>query len=489
MEENDDIKKKQELLVSIILSRGYMELDAFGYDNEARENFLKEFGLLDLSNEIDDKFIQLGRTSDITTRDRLKQEIASLKNDACERCRECLKNQGVDVDEVVGKHMSWDELKEQLAKQLEENFGISRGNAEKSGLLDEDVITRGTKNEFIMDDTVERRKKLKEAGIPFKAEDGKIRLEMELRAQQGVCYDDTPQNRRILDENEMEYIEMAQGNNLRTNGKNVLFVPFNWLNAADKGYNSKLARTVLRGSKVAIAGTLLGPAGAVLLLAYYKCKQHLINEKAHNLSLAERKALKHGLTVYKENKDKYGRTQPMYYYQKDGKTYSVGAHDVRIPDKVKGIRLSPVDKERLRRGELVELKDAKGKEFGIRIDINRPNILQEYYRENKRDKNMKEVPGSSSSDKEKLEWIASHGAEGITQIFSDKHMNLERDVFLSQYGMRQLYMQFRMSKIEMEKSTDETRKQGAKESIHEADAALKDIAESEIAKLGRKMGR
>ena len=489
MANNDELEKKQRILTDIVMSNGYMELDAFGYDSEAREKFLDEFGLTDLANEIDDKFILMGRTSDHATREQLKEEINDLKEEVCKQCRDILKSQGVDVDDVLGKQPTWDELKEQLAKQLEDDLGISRENAEKAGLLDQDVITRGTKGEIIMDDTLERRKKLKEAGVPFTAKDGKIKLEMELRAQQGVVYEDTPKNRHLLDENEIEYIEMAQGNKLHRNGRPSLFVPFNWLNTVDKGFNSSLGRFAMRSSKLAVAGTILGPAGAILLLSYYICKKHFVNEKVHNLSLGERKALDHGLTVYKENKDKFGRIQPMYYYKQDGKVYSVGARDVRIPDKVKGIKLSPVEKEKLRRGELVELEDAKGKEFGIRIDVSRPDVLREYYRENKRDRNMTAVPGQSASDRDKLEWIAAHGAEGITQIFSDKHHNVERDTFLSQHGMRQLYMEYRMSKIELERTSDETRKQGCQEAISESDAALKEIAESELAKISRKMGR
>ena len=192
MANNDELEKKQRILTDIVMSNGYMELDAFGYDSEAREKFLDEFGLTDLANEIDDKFILMGRTSDHATREQLKEEINDLKEEVCKQCRDILKSQGVDVDDVLGKQPTWDELKEQLAKQLEDDLGISRENAEKAGLLDQNVITRGTKGEIIMDDTLERRKKLKEAGVPFTAKDGKIKLEMELRAQQGVVYEDTP---------------------------------------------------------------------------------------------------------------------------------------------------------------------------------------------------------------------------------------------------------------------------------------------------------
>ena len=62
------------------------------------------------------------------------------------------------------------------------------------------------------------------------------------------------------------------------------------------------------------------------------------------------------------------------------------------------------------------LKDKKGNEFGVRIDVTKPSCIQEYYKERKNDREMKKVPTKTSPDREKLEWIARKGFQGISDI-------------------------------------------------------------------------
>lgn len=484
----DEEEKKQRKLVEIIMSKGDVGIATFNFNEEDRERFFKDFDLWDMVKEMDDKEIKAWIETDKVKADALNDEIRQLRQDLCSKCREILVQQGVDVEKVCGKEKSWDELREELAAQLE-GIGISRENAEKAGLLDEDIITEGVEGTFTLDDTPEMRKRLKENDIEYTAKNGKITLNMRMEAKQGVSFKDTRENRKILDDNEVQYIEYAQGHYLNPWESKCLFVPYNWMNSYDKGYNTKLGGLIVRGGKVAAAGTLLGPGGAVLMLTYYGLKKGLRDNKLPYLSYGEKKALANGLTVFKDTKDRNGRPVKVYIHQEGKKYISVDAHDVRIPDRVRGVVLTPIEKQKLRQGQLLELEDNAGRRFAVRIDISRPNSLREYVIENKRDKTMKEAPQASASDKEKLEWIARYGAEGISQIFGEKRNNLKRDTFLDKYEMRVMYGQYRASKG-MENSTqDETRKQGIRESISEADQAIKDIAEGELAKMSRKMGR
>lgn len=185
----------------------------------------------------------------------------------------------------------------------------------------------------------------------------------------------------------------------------------------------------------------------------------------------ERKALKQGLTFYKEGQ---GGEPARYYFSDMGKICSVEARHVKIPNMVKGITLSPIEREKLRKGELVTLKDKKGNEFAVRIDVTRRNGLQEYYKDGR---SMKSVPSPQSPDEVKLEYIKEKGFGGIHDIYGEKTLNLERDTFLDRFGLKADYMHVRETSI---REGNDYRMSPA---FQEADNGLRTKAEQELGKI------
>ena len=180
----------------------------------------------------------------------------------------------------------------------------------------------------------------------------------------------------------------------------------------------------------------MSPSGAiVLLLVMQKSGLYQQLNKPKELKPSEMKALRSGLTVYKE--DERGRSK--YYYMDKGNVCSVDARNVRLPNVYNGIRLSAVQMDMLRKGQLVTFEDKKGEEIGLRIDINKSGGIQEYYREMRTEKDMKKKPTRLSSDNDKLTWIKRKGMEGIEDIYGKKSINLELEDFLGRHGLSQAY--------------------------------------------------
>lgn len=127
------------------------------------------------------------------------------------------------------------------------------------------------------------------------------------------------------------------------------------------------------------------------------------------------------------------------------------------------------------------LKDKKGEEFGVRIDVTKPNCVQEYYKERKNDREMKEVPTRISDDEKKLEWIARKGFQGISDIYGNKTLNLERDTFLSKYDLKNLFTDYRSKVIQLQGR--ESMKEELTKDLERIDGKIKDKANEEVLRI------
>lgn len=482
-------EKDMNRMIGIALHGGNANYGIFNYDKDQREEFLRRYGWWERASRAETLRDEAAFTADAARSRQCTDEAKKLEREIYRECRKQLQEAGVDLEKVLGPEREWEEMVGQLAEQLQA-IGIDRETAAKAGLLDEEIITRGADGRFTLADTVSQREKLKKAGIDFTAKDGRITIDVRLKAKKGVAYEDTPDNRRRLDEAELEYIEMALGHNLHSNGRNALFVPFNWLNRAEQGYNSKLAQNIKQLALIGGAALFTGPGVTLALFVALRrtpLRQNLF--KAHELTYAQRKAIEQGLTAYKENRDRQGNIHPTFYYQENGMLYSVAAHDVRIPEKVNGVKLSPLQREKLRQGELLELCNDKGEEFGLRVDLTHPNGLREYYRAMKSDKTMTAKPGAASSDDEKLSWIAKHGAQGVDDIFGRTDRDLVRDAFLARYGLKDSYAEYRNAQRVQGKDPGTDRGRKAEASMQETDARLRSMATDELEKISKSRGR
>ena len=183
------------------------------------------------------------------------------------------------------------------------------------------------------------------------------------------------------------------------------------------------------------------------------------------LTRAEAKALMAGEAIYRE--DKTGRE--MYIYMYNGNRYIMDAGDLVLPRQVDGVKLTILERERIRRGELVAVSDKDGEQIAFRVDPTSRDNIKRYYLNLKRDRQMTAVPGMFSDGKDKLEYIAQAGRKGIDDIFGTKARDKSRERFLSRYNLSSLYNH---------KSGD----QADLQTMERLDRRIRDVAELEYNK-------
>jgi hypothetical protein len=404
-------RQDQEQLIRLVLNHGRIGEEEFDYDTDYRKEFARRYGLESLFDRYDRVTEQ-----DEDLGERIEAEVER-------RAREELRRAGVDTDRVFGQPLSARERAESLLDQLAE-AGIDRDLAEELGLdnltvLSEDGVIIGMN----VNDTPKNRATLEDNDIEYAKAGDKLRVRLHVEAREGVSFDNTAEVRRVLDENEMDYIRMAEGQRL--------FVPSNWHNMKYPYTNSQLVKNTLRLAGLAAFG-ILNPVAAVLVIVTLKklgvVKHLLLHDQ--EITSFERKALMEGLTVYKNDPKKGER----YFYLNEGNLCSMNARDVPIPRRLHGIPLTPEQREQLRTGRLLTLHDQKGDELLFRIDVREPTGVTEYTRgENRK---TERAPKPSDDDREILKFIKKRGIDGIISVFGEKKLNLTRDTFLSKYGMR-----------------------------------------------------
>lgn len=426
----------------LVINHGRIGVDDFDYDEEARRRFARLAGMEDLF----DAYGEDGEEEESKEHDELRREIER-------RARALLEKEGVNVDKVLGREPTQDEQMESVLSQLEQ-MGISRATAEELDLTDLTLLKNGGRVVGCgLPDTPEMRRKLEDEQVEYTPKDGRLRVMMRVDVREGVSMEASDETRRLLDDNQIDYIRMAEGKKF--------FIPRNWHNARYPYTNSQLLRNLGKLAGVA-AVAFLNPVAGVLVLITLKrmglLRLRYVGDKIH-LSSAEKKALREGLTAYRQ--DRKGTER--YLYMDHGNICSMNAHDVPIPRAIRGVTLSPAQRESLRKGQLLTLRGKDGEEILARIDVTRQKSYVEYYRGNNR--KMSAVPDAKSGDREKLEYIEMKGFEGIVSIFGKKSINLGRDAFLERYGMRQAYAQYLHGDRSLRRKLDGTLRECAAEGL------------------------
>mgnify|MGYP000961121476 CR=1 FL=1 len=475
-------KKTKEILIEICMRKGEVSNDIFYYDdtikNKVNAEVDKELSLALAKAESE-------RTAfNISGKDTTEEKALKAELELVEKCKQTLLREGMDIDRILGKTDPKQDEQE-IIKELGK-LGINEEQARKLGLTDaERVINNGKDFSIEYNDTPEKRKSLSEKNIDYKVDEKikKIYINGRMDAMRGVSLNDTPQVRKLLDENEINYINMA-------NGENGLFVPISFRNGVYGVTNSQLVKNLEKIALIAATSFIISAPGAIVLY-FILNKTGLLDKmlKRGAVNVGEKKALEQGLTVYKTIKDKegngrYSREKEMYYYMDRGNLCSLNARDVRIPDQLKGVKLTPGQKEDFRKGKLVELTNKKGEVFAVRIDVAQESLCTMYYKDMRSDKTMRETPNKKSEDKEILDYITKKGMSGIDDVFGSK-ASMERNVFLDRYGMRQNYTDAKNIELEIRGGRDE---QGGRKEIDFQDGKIKDLASKELARLSQNNG-
>lgn len=473
-------EEDKQRMIEIILKKGNVDNSLFLYNSKERDEFLSRYGLKELADKIDRLDNDYMYSEDVGAMRNIEDNKKAAQADMAGQCKKILEENGVNVDKMFGEGLNAEQEKEEVMKQLEQ-YGITPELAGQLGLDDISFLkSDGKECWFELDDNTSNRKALERNEVEYTRSKGKLRINGRFEVKEGISYDDTSENRRILDREEINYIKFAQGEKIGNGRKEKLFVPVNWRNGLFPVTNSQLVKNMEKLAIIGASSLILSPAGAVLLLLVLQrtgLYRNMLKQK--ELNKGERIALEKGLTVFKQN-EKNAR----YYYMDKGNICSINARDVRIPSVVNGVHMSPAEMERVRRGELVMLKGKDGEEFGIRIDVTKRNGLQEYYREMKSDREMKAVPNPISPDQDKLDYIAKKGFSGIIDIYGRKNLNLERDSFISRYGIKTAYTDIKGMEERM-RNVSPGQKGTLENEIRKEDARLKETAAAESITLAK----
>ena len=484
-------------LIELYCRKGHLSPAQFGDDIFRMEMFANDNGLYPLSFMYKQASERYGRAVGQEAMIEAKAEMNRTAGLIRERTKELiLQKSGINLEEIYGKEPTREEARQMLYDQFAQ-MGMDEKTIKSLGLDDiEKLLEDGMGREFsfAVDDTEAARKTYGQEQVEYEARDGKLHAKARMHVAEGVAVDDTPQNRKLLDEHEIEYIQMAMNTNPSMH-KMKLLVPNTWFRPLkDEIKNEtysimpKLLNNAYMKNYVALLATI-GTTFALSLNPVMAFGAYLVLRKTGILdtpkvremqpTLFEKKALKEGHTVYKEQK-KNGQSKAQYLFMHEGNLIRINASDVRIPEYVKGVRLTAGQRDAFRKGELVQLKDKQGQEMFIRIDLTKPNMFREYYKQMKSDRNVTQVPEAKSADIDKLEYISRRGVAGIKDIYGARRPNPYCEAFLSRYGLKTAFNEYVTAVERYKQSEDSAMKDKYKQEFKKADQSIKDIAGNEV---------
>lgn len=487
------------LLVQLYCSRGHYNDTFFGGSVQKKTQFLNDNGLRLFADDYEKAIKDYDNAMTAEEQQKARQHVYEAATRIRQNVKSTLLTKGIDLDAIYGKEPTREEAVEMLYDQLQQ-LGMSRQTIQDMGLQNiEEILFEGGKNfRFEVKDTEQNRRAFDRQDIDYEARDGRLHAKARVEAAEGVAIEDTPDNRRLLDENEIEYIDMAMNINPKRR-QAMLFVPSTWRPAFHEQmrndirqsvhnvWNNHYSKNFLKVGALLATGIAL-PFHPIFTLAAFIImkKMGLFERKQKEIQPTpfEKRALKAGHTVYKEVK-KNGQIKGQYLCMHDGNLVRINAHDVRIPEYIKGVHLTPLQREQFRKGEAVELKDKHGETFWARIDIANPNLYREYYKEIRSDRTAKPVPNTLDSDEDKLRYIAHAGSKGIRDIYGPANVNVDRDAFLSKYNMKDKFYEMLEIQTRITRSNSEAERAGHMENWKKDNQSLREIAENEVISLAR----
>lgn len=372
-----------------------------------------------------------------------------------------LDGQGTTVD------VPWDRFKE---------IGVNPKNIDPEDIKNlEKGMKTGMMN-FSIEDNFANRDFLDKEKVDYKIENGKLNFEGKATLLKYTTAENTPENKAILKKNDIHFREEEGGKRLKIEGVNA--------------------------RKLAIAAiTVVYPVAGIAILLVPK-RNEIKND--FSFSKNEINALKKNSVISKTNPK-----GEKVFYQRDKDTnevVSVKAKDIRIPNKIGGVQLSPIQYEDLKNGrEIIITNEELNKSARVRLDLNSKNGLsiQDANKIDIKEQNsikndsvspMNEQmrnPEKLVSDKERLEFIAQKGGRGIDDIFKEK--STEREAFLDKYNLSKDYITYKDVEKNMQNSPasdDNKSKDNIQSQRDKIDAAIKATASNEaITAYGKAYGK
>lgn len=296
------------------------------------------------------------------------------------------------------------------------------------------------------DDTEENRRELDDAYTEYAVlPSGKLKVKGVARLKEGYTLEDTAQARRFMDDNNITY-QPIKGNRL--------FVS-------------------MRSQKIALllaATFVLTPiVGVALMYALNKSRalDHILKDK--QFSEDEAKRLNQHQTIRKTVSENGRKVDKFYFLDNDThRLRSIPAHEVRLPNRVNGVQLSPKELSALREGQTVSGFDENSKLYFVaQLDLNDKDGVRMGFKEMKAEREFKSVPTPNSPDEEKIAYVQMHGAQGVNDIWDRGGVNLERDSFLDKYDIEGFYKDYLKSSRDGEMSKSESASNALKEGLRE----------------------
>lgn len=482
-------QKDKEKLLELVICKGEIRSDTFQYSLDEKRDFAEKWGMKELFARHDQLENDIHWSEDTVAERRYEAELNEVRDLIVLQAKECLRKENIDIDKAFDMEQGDEERRKAILSQLSV-LGIDENDAVRLGLDNAELLEeKGKSIRMSLPDTPERREVFDREGIEYEPGNGHLKITLTVEAKRGIALEDNSDSRRFLQENGIDYIlldreaqrNIVRAQNARYNEKerSFMFVPFTWSPANIKILNRKAIKLLCLIAGAGMATAVLSPVGAVVVTVAAKktldmarvlgyadlFRRNGKKKEEPTLTRAEAKALMAGEAIYRE--DKTGRE--MYIYMYNGNRYVMDAGDLVLPRQVDGVKLTILERERLRRGELVAVSDKDGEQIAFRVDPTSRDNIKRYYLNLKRDRQMTAVPGMFSDGKDKLEYIAQAGRKGIDDIFGTKARDKSRERFLSRYNLSSLYNH---------KSGD----QADLQTMERLDRRIRDVAELEYNK-------
>lgn len=462
-EERDGILEQSKERISTFFNKEEASNNFEEYSRYLKDNHNVAIVKWDNIKAGGNKTIDPERTDGFTVID-LNKKIAYTGEELYKYAHETnrvLDGQGTNVeipwDKFQGIGVNPENIKPEDIKNLE--------NGMKTGMMN-----------FSIEDNPTNRQFLDKEKVDYKIENGKLNFEGKATLLKYTTAENTQENKDILKKNDIHFREEEGGKRLKIEGVNA--------------------------RKLAIAAiTVVYPIAGIAILLVPK-RNEIKND--FSFSKNEINALKKDAVISKTNSK-----GEKVLYQRDKETnevVSVKAKDIRVPNKIGGVQLSPIQYEELKNGKEITITNEElNKSAKVRLDLNSKNGLSIQdankldIKEQQSIKNNPITPMNEQiinpeklvSDKERLEFIAQKGGKGIDDIFKEKVT--ERELFLEKYNLSKDYTTYKdiEKNIQSSPASDDNK---SKENIHsqkdKIDAAIKATASKEaITAYGKAYGK
>ena len=220
-----------------------------------------------------------------------------------------------------------------------ESLGVNKRDLRSSDI---NSLLAGEKTDlmkFSVDDTLERKTVLEKEKVAFTNENGKLNFEGKVQLQKYMTAKNTEDNKQILKSANIDFEEL-QGNKL------------------------KFDTSAMRKLAIGVA-VLISPITAVALVLVPKR-----SEIKNDLGLTEKDIidLKKGEVVGHTNAK--GERLLVQLDKDTNNLVSVRSNDISIPNKVVGQEITPIQREQLKNGKEIQIKDSTSQIVFAKIDLN-----------------------------------------------------------------------------------------------------------------------